>query len=119
MDALITIVELHTAVKLTNRGRSPGIDGIPGELCLEPWDILAPIWLDTVNSAIRRCPFHKALNTALNSVLHKPGRDPKNCTSHRPIMLINADIKIYSLMVAMCLEEVVGEWINPAQAGFL
>lgn len=30
LDIPITLEELHTAVKLTNRGCSPGIDGIPG-----------------------------------------------------------------------------------------
>lgn len=51
LDIPITLEELpvHTAVKLTNRGCSPGIDGIPVELYLELWNIIGPIWLDTIN----------------------------------------------------------------------
>ena len=71
LDAPITLDELHTAVKLTNRGRSPGIDGIPAELYLELWNIVGPIWLDTINSAIEKGFFHKDLNTALISAHHK------------------------------------------------
>lgn len=119
LDAPITLDELYKAVKLTNRGRSPGIDGIPAELYLELWNILGPIWLNSINSAIRKGYFHKDLNTALISVLHKPGKDPQNCSSYRPISLINADIKIYSKVIAMRLDKVAGKLINTDQAGFL
>ena len=119
LDAPLTLHELHTAVKLTNRGRSPGIDGIPAELYLELWNIIGPIWLDTINAAIGKGCFHKDLNTALISVLPKPGKDPQNCASYRPISLINADIKIYSKVIAMRLDKVMGKLINPDQTGFL
>lgn len=86
---------------------------------LELWNIVGPIRLDTLNSAIRKGYFHKDLNTALISVLHKPGRDPESCSSYRPISLINADIQIYSKFIAMHLDKVVRKLINPDQAGFL
>lgn len=119
LDIPITLEELHTAVKLTNRGRSPGIDGIPVELYLEQWNIIGPIWLDTINSAIEKGFFHRDLNTGLVSVLYKPGKDPQNCSSYRPISLINADIKIYSKAIAMCLDIVSGKLINSDRTGFL
>ena len=56
-------------------------------------NIIGPIWLDTINSPIRKGYFHEDLNTKLISVLHKPGKDPQNCASYCPISLINADIK--------------------------
>ena len=52
-------------------------------------------------------------------MLHKPGKDPQNCSSYRPISLINADIKIYSKVIAMRLDKVAGKLINTDQAGFL
>lgn len=121
LDIPITLEELpvHTAVKLTNRGRSPGIDGIPVELYLELWNIIGPIWLDTINTAIEKGFFHRDLNTALVSVLYKPGKDPQNCSSYRPISLINADIKMYSKAIAMRLDRVSGKLINLDQTGFL
>ncbi len=82
LDVPVTLDELHTAVKLTNKGRSPGINGIPVDLYLELWSILGPILLDTINSAIEKGYFHKDLNTPLISLLHKPGKDPQNCSSY-------------------------------------
>ena len=64
LDSAITLEELLNAVKATNRGRTPGIDGIEVELYLELWDILGPIWLDTLNYAIEKGAFHRDLNTA-------------------------------------------------------
>lgn len=52
-------------------------------------------------------------------MLQKPGRNPQNCSNYRPISLINADIKIYSKVIAIRLEKVVGKLINPEQTGFL
>ena len=118
LEAPITLDERHTAVKLTSGGRSSGTDGIPAELYLELWNIIGPIWLDTINYAIKKGYFHKYLKTALILVLHKPGKDPQSCSSYCPISLINTDIKIYSKVIALCLDKVVGKLINPDQTGF-
>lgn len=52
-------------------------------------------------------------------MFHKPGWDPQNCSSYRPISLINADIKIYSKVIAMRLDKVVRKLISLDQSGFL
>lgn len=119
LDAPISLDELLAALKSTNKGRSPGIDGLPAELYLTLWHILGPIWLSTLNSAIRKGYFHRDLNTALITVIPKPGKDPLECSNHRPISLINADLKMYAKVLALRLEKVVGGLINPDQAGFM
>lgn len=119
LDSSITLNELLKAVKSTNKGRTPGIDGIPVELYLTFWDILGPIWLDTINYAIGNGEFHRDLNTALITVIPKPGKDPLECASHRPISLINADLKIFSKVLANRLEAVAGKIISPNQTGFM
>lgn len=48
----ITLMELETMLKMTNKGRSPGLDGIPPELVLHFWDILGPVLLA---SAVEFC----------------------------------------------------------------
>ena len=58
LDSAITLEESLKAVKSTNMGKTPGMDGIPVQLYLELWDILGPIWMDTLNYAVETlCPF--------------------------------------------------------------
>ena len=55
----------------------------------------------------------------LITVIPKPGKDPLECASHRPISLINADLKIFSKVLANRLEVVAGKIISPDQTGFM
>lgn len=119
LDSPITLEELLKAVKATNKGRTPGIDGIPVELYLALWDILGPLWLETLNYATDKGSFHGDLNTALITVIPKHGKDPLECANHRPISLINADLKIFSKVLASRLEVVIGKIVNPDQTGFI
>lgn len=68
--------------------------GLPAELYFTFWDILCPIWLSTLNSAIDKGCLHQDLNTALITVLPKPGKDPRECASHCPMSLIDGYLKI-------------------------
>ena len=119
LDSAITLEELLKAVKATNKGKTPGVDGIPVEVYFAFWDILGPIWLDTLNYAVEQGGFHRDLNTALITVIPKPGKDPLECASHRPISLINADLKIFSKVLTSRLEKVIGKIISPDQTGFM
>lgn len=85
LESDMTLEELLKALKATNKGKTPGIDGIPVELYLELWDVLGPVWLDTLNYAIERGAFHRDLNTALITVISKPGKDSLECANYRPM----------------------------------
>lgn len=111
--------ELFKAVKASNKGRTPGIDGISVELYLSLWDIIGPIWLETLNYATEQGFFHKDLNTAVITVIPKPSKDHLECTNYCPISLINADLNIFSKVLASRLETVVEKIISPDQTGFI
>lgn len=119
LDKPITLEELLKAVKGTKKGRTPGIDGIPVELYLQLWDLLGPIWLEAIHYASNIGSFHRDLNTALITVIPKPGKDHLECANYRPISLINADLKIFSKVLANRMEQVIGKIINSDQTGFL
>lgn len=53
------------------------------------------------------------------TVIPKPGKDPLECANHRPISLINADLKIFSKVLTSRLEKVIGKIVNHDQTGFL
>ncbi len=119
LDSEITLEELHNAVLGSHKGKSPGIDGIPVDLYLVLWDLIGHIWLSTINDAISKGHFHKDLNTALITVLPKPGKDHSDCSNYRPISLINDDLKIYARVIACRLQSVIHKLIDPDQSGFI
>lgn len=79
---------------------------------MELWNIIRHTGLGTINSAIEKGYFNRDLNTALISVFHKLGKDPQICLSYPLTSLINAGIKVYSKVIAMCLDKVTRKLIN-------
>ncbi len=53
------------------------------------------------------------------SVLPKKGKDPLNCSSFRPISLLNVDCKILAKVLARRLENVLPTILAPDQTGFI
>lgn len=72
------------------------MDGIPIELFLALRDILGPIWFNTTNCAIDQGHFHEDFNTntALITVILKPGKAPLECSNYWTNALIPADMKL-------------------------
>lgn len=53
------------------------------------------------------------------SVLPKKGKDPLNCSSFRPISLLNVDCKTMAKVLARRLENVLPTILAPDQTGFI
>lgn len=119
LDSPITLDELYMALKDTNKGKSPGWDGIPSEFYLTFWPELGPPLLEMIHSAIQNGAFNRDVNTAIISLLHKKGKDPTLCSSYRPLSLINNDIKLYAKILAKRLDTVLPKIIHLDQTGFV
>ncbi|KAG1924766.1 hypothetical protein F2P79_025947, partial [Pimephales promelas] len=102
-----------------NKGKAPGLDGLPPELYLAIWDLIGPLLLDSINFAIDTGCFHRDQNTALISLLLKKGKEPLCCSSYRPISLIGTDVKLYAKVLARRLGPVASFLIAHDQTGFL
>ncbi len=98
LEAPLSLEELHVSLKSLQKGKSPGLDGLPPELYLEMWDLVGiPMIL----------------------LLLKKGKDPLDCSSYRPISLIPCDLKIYAKVFASRMEKVIHSLIKEDQTGFI
>lgn len=119
LEKSISMEELESAVRSLNRGKSPGLDGLPPEFYVVFWDQVGPLILDSINFAIKQGSFHRDQRNALITLLLKKGKDPLECSSYRPISLICGDIKFFSKVLDTRIEKVVGKLIHFDQTGFL
>lgn len=89
------------------RGKYPGLDGIPPELYLELWDYIGPFMLDSFKFATEKGIFHRDQKTSLTSLLLKKEKDPLDCFSYRPFSLIPCDVSIYANVFASRIKKVI------------
>lgn len=119
LDNLVTRDELRMAVQNMQRNKSPGFDGIPPEFDVTFWEQLGPFLLDMINFSIGKGEFSRDVNTALISFLLKKDKDPPECSSYRPLSLLNSDLKIFAKLRARRLESHMSKLINSDQTGFI
>lgn len=53
------------------------------------------------------------------TILYKPDKNPTDCSSYRPICLLNTDHKLLSSLLATRLAKTIPQLINPDQTGFI
>ncbi len=119
LGAPITIEELGQAIKSMNKGRSPGIDGLPPELYLAFWPQLGPHLLNMINASVCRGSFSTSSNIAIISLLLKKDKPPVDCSSYRPLSLLNCEIKLYAKVLASRLERYMPHLVHHDQTGFI
>lgn len=119
LERPITLEELRDATRTMQNGRSPGIDGIPPEFYVTFWEQLGPFLLDMVNFSVEKGRFARDVNTALISLLLKKDKDPTDCSSYRPLSLLNADLKIFAKLLARRLESLMPLLVSSDQTGFI
>jgi len=56
---------------------------------------------------------------AVISTIPKEGKDKGECSSYRPISILNTDYKLFASIMAIRLENIVSEMIDPDRTGFV
>jgi hypothetical protein len=115
----VTPEEVEAAIKGMAPGKSPGLDGIPGELFRQYRSQFAAI-LAKLYSAIGgtgQCP-PGFLHGVVVPVL-KPGGVDHDVDCYRPLQLLCYDYRLLAKILANRLLQVAGEIIDPAQCAFL
>lgn len=94
LSSPITTQEIIDSISKLKNGKSPGVDGYPGEYYKIFVNELAPILCRVYNYALDERDPPKTWAEAIITVIHKEGKDPSQCTGYRPISLLCQDLKI-------------------------
>ena len=102
------------------RGKSPGIDGIPIEFYILFWPKIRNLLLDSFKYSFQNnvLPFTERLSVL--SLIHK-GKDLDHTilNNWRPLSLLNVDYKIIAKVLATRLEKILYKIIGEQQSGFV
>ena len=106
--AEITIDELKTAIRTSQKRKSPGIDGLPVEFYQRTFDIIYRELYFVLNEAMttNELPTEFAEGTI---VLVKKRCGDETARAYRPISLLNVDFKVLSRVMKSRLEQILRE----------
>lgn len=99
-------------------GKDTGPDGFTADYFKTLKERIKVPLLNTYNKILEKQKYLPTGNKAHIKVIPKPGRNPENTASYRPISLINIDIKLMSKILADRLEQIMPSLIHNVQAGF-
>lgn len=100
LDGPITTEELRKALKSLKPGKAPGPDGFTLLYYKTFIEKLAPKFLAAFNSIRDGQMMPAETLMAHITVVPKEGKDPSQCSSYRPISLLNVDLKILTKILA-------------------
>lgn len=117
LEGAIMEKEILEAISKITSGKSPGLDGFPIEFFKAFLSKLISPLLLMYNHAFEIGKLPESLELALITVLPKLGKDPKLCSSYRPISILTTDYKIFSKILALRLEKHIPDLINLVKLG--
>lgn len=119
LDRPFSLDEINDAITCMQSGKCPGPDGFPTEFYKKFSPKLSPLLKNVFDDSFRSQCLPPTLRQASISLLLKKGKDPLNCSSYRPISLLNVDVKILAKVLALRLESVLPSLVSCDQTGFI
>lgn len=119
LEKPITKEEIAKAISSLNSGKSPGPDGFPAEFFKSFSSLLSPQLCAVLSDSLKLGRLPASLTEACITLVAKRGKDPVNCSSYRPISLLNVDAKILAKVLALRLEYILPSVISVDQTGFI
>lgn len=122
LDDPITAEEVANAIKLSQRGRSPGPSGLPYELYRAEPAVFAKVLARVFNDVWQQGALTPSMSEGSVRLLfkhNKPGACSTNLKHYRPITLRETDYKILSKVLVSRLNPILPLLLPPSQHGFV
>ena len=112
----ITEKEVDTVIKLLNKNKSPGNDGITAEFYQAFRPQLVPILTELYNNSFLQNNLPKEFKQGIITLIFKNKRSPDEIKNWRPISLLNLDYKILTKVLTMRLKNNISTILNNFQS---
>lgn len=119
METLISVQELHDAIKELKSNKTPGNNGYGSEFYkIFKLEVTEPL-LNTCNHVLlsKEMPLSWAEATII--VIPKGNKDSSQPESYRPISLLNFDMEIFTKALVNRLKKIIAFYIKTDQTGFI
>ena len=117
-ENLILKSEVEEAIKMLKKGKSPGVDNIPGELIQAGGEFMSTALLHICNKIWKNKKWPENWTKSLVITLPKKG-DLKLCNNYRTLSLISHPSKILLRVILNRLKQQANAIISEEQAGFM
>lgn len=111
--------EIHEALKVMRLATAPGQDGLTVAFYKEFKDLLVPHLVTLFEEISESGEMPPTMREALIVAILKPGKPAHECSSFRPLSLLNVDTKLYGKVLANRLAPLVLKLASTEQAGFV
>ncbi|CAI5477128.1 unnamed protein product [Closterium sp. Yama58-4] len=118
LHAPLSLAEIGKAILSLSRGKTPGPDGLPGELYRQFSPRFAPAFHSLLSPSQPLSRLPPSMLTGRTVLIPKRG-DSSLVENLRPITLMNADYKVLALCLANRLLLVLPQLIHPSQTAFI
>uniref|UniRef100_A0AAQ6AKY8 Reverse transcriptase domain-containing protein n=1 Tax=Amphiprion ocellaris TaxID=80972 RepID=A0AAQ6AKY8_AMPOC len=115
----ITRSEILKIIQRLPNNKAPGPDGFNGEFYKKFSQILLSPLSEMVDSSFASGALPPSLLEANISLVLKKDKPPEECSSYRPISVLNIDLKILAKTLASRLETILPSIIHNDQTGFI
>lgn len=119
LEAPITEEEVRRALKEMPVGKSPGPDGLIVLYYKKYQDYLIPNMCSYMNEIGDNGEMSREALEANIVIILKEDKDSTQCSSYRPISLVNVDTKLFAKVLADRLKQIIKKIIHPDQVGFI
>lgn len=119
LDAPLSLEKLKTSIQSMQSNKAPGPDRLPIEFFKKFMDKLSPLLLLMFKESLEKGTLPPTLTQASIAPRIKGEKDPTQCSSYRPLSLLNADVRILAKALAICLEKVLPSILSEKQTGFI
>ena len=118
LEKEVTEEELKEVLKHTEKGKTPGPDGVEKIFLTRFWSKIGVIITDAINIFISRNELNAFLDRGIIKVIKKSGTTGEEYKNWRPITLLSQIYKIFSGTVALRLKPLLGKLISGCQKAY-